>query len=169
MFESFKHFFAHDSGLDPDAPAPFDEDDIVLLDAEELAEEGILQAYEQLHPQLRQHEAEEVDIAEEVDADHGTYTVLAGERRYEIYGEDVEEDAWVLATIAFFDIVNAGLAHATHRFYALYGGNDLAGIFLTQEQYQAAMQSIARPSERPWIPVNRPPDYGFVADEEPAP
>jgi hypothetical protein len=168
MFESFKHFFAHDSGPDPDAPSPFDEDDIVLLDAEELAEGGILEAYEQLHPQLRQYEAEEVDIAEEVDADGAAYTVFADEKRYDIHGEGVEEDAWVLATIAFFDIVNAGLAHATHRFYALYAGNDLAGVFLTEEQYQAARLSIARPWARPWIPVNRPPDYGFAAGEEAA-
>jgi hypothetical protein len=168
MFESFKHLFAHDSGPDSATPAPFDEDDIVLLDAEELAEGGILEAYEQLHPQLRQYASEEVDIAEEIDADGAAYTVFADERRYDIHGEGIEEDPWILATIAFFEIVNAGLAHATHRFYALYAGNDLAGVFLTDQQFQAAWQSIARPFERPWIPVNRAPDYGFPADEEPA-
>jgi hypothetical protein len=154
------------------AAAPFGEDDVVLLDAEELAEGGILEAYEQLHPQLRQYTSEEVDIAEEVDADGAAYTVFADEKRYDIRGERVKEDPWVLATIAFFEIVNAGLAHATHRFYALYAlyaGNDLAGVFLTEAQFQAAWQSIARPFERPWVPVNRAPGYGFPADEEPAP
>jgi hypothetical protein len=164
MFESLKQFFPRDSGSGPAAPAPFDYDDVVLLDAEELAEEGILEAYQQLHPQLRRYAASEVDLAEEVDADGATYTVFADGKRYDIYGNGVEEDAWVLATIAFFDIVNASLAHATHRFYALYGGNDLAGIFLTDEQFQLARHGIERHADWPWVPVSQAPHYGFPHD-----
>lgn len=166
MFESLKQFFVHDSGTETAVRAPFDDDDIVLLDAEELAEEGILEAYQQLHPQLRRYAASDIDIAEEVDADEASYSVFADGKRYDIYGEGVEEDAWILATIAFFDIVNASLAHADHRFYALYGGNDLAGIFLTDAQFQLARQSIARHADRPWVPVNQPPHYGFPRDED---
>jgi hypothetical protein len=166
MFESFKHLFVHDSGTDAARAAPFDDDDIVLLDAEDLADGGILEAYEQLHPQLRQHEAADIDIAEEFDAEAGTYAVLAAGTRYDIRGADAQGDAWVLATIAFFEIVNASLAQATHRFYALYGGKDLAGIFLTGEQFQNARQDIERHADWPWTPVNRAPDYGFPYDEE---
>jgi hypothetical protein len=107
-----------DSGPGSAAPAPFDYDDVVLPDAEELAAEGMLEAYQQLHPQVRRYAASEVDLAEEVDADEATYMVFAAGKRYDIYGKGVGEDAWILATIAFFDIVNAGLAHASHRFYA---------------------------------------------------
>jgi hypothetical protein len=167
MFESFKHLFAHGDG-DAPADAPFGEDDVVLLDAEELAEGGILEAYEQLHPQLRQYEAIEIDIAEEIDDDGSAYTVFADGKRYDIHGEGATEDAWVLATIAFFEIVNAALAQASHRFYALYGGNDLAGVFLTAQQYEAAWNSIAQPAHRPWIPLHRAPDFGFPGYEEPA-
>ena len=166
MFESFKHFFAHDRGLDSATAGPFDDDDVVLLDAQDLAEGGILEAYEQLHPQLRQHEASEIDVAEEFDEEAATYAVLADGKRYDIRGNDAEGDPWVLATIAFFEIVNASLPHASHRFYALYGGKDLAGIFLTGEQFEMARQSTARHSDWPWTPVNRAPDYGFPYDEE---
>lgn len=170
MFENIKQFFAPNSAPKPTSTVPFDYDDLVLLDAEDLAEGGILEAYQQLHPTLRQHGAAEIDIAEEVDEDAGTYTVLADGTRYPIYGEGVEEDAWILATIAFFDIVNAGMANATHRFYALYGGNDLAGIFLTDEQFRLAQECFKRAKDRPWVPVNIPPHYGFPQDEEaPAP
>jgi hypothetical protein len=169
MFENLKQFFARDSGSESAVPAPFDDDEVVLLDAEELAEEGILEAYQQLHPQLRRYAASEVDIAEEVDEDGATYTVFAAGKRYDIYGKGVEEDAWIRATIAFFDIVNTSLAQASHRFYALYGGNDLAGIFLTEEQFQLARQRIGRRVDCPWVPVNQAPHYGFPHDgDEPA-
>jgi hypothetical protein len=168
MFENLKQFFASDSDSESAAPAPFDDDEAVLLDAEELAEEGILEAYQQLHPQLRRYAASEVDIAEEVDADGATYTVFADGKRYDIHGKGVQEDAWILATIAFFDIVNTSLAHASHRFYALYGGNDLAGIFLTDEQFQLARQRIERHADWPWVPVNQAPHYGFPYDGDEA-
>ena len=166
MFESLKHFFAHDSGTDCATLTPFDDDDVVLLDAEELAGGGILEAFEQLHPQLRQYGASEIDIAEEFHAEDGSYAVLADGKRYDIRGYGAQGDAWVLATIAFFDIVNAGLVNSTHRFYALYGGNDLAGVFLTDDQFYGARRSIERHSHWPWRPVNQAPDYGFPYDEE---
>lgn len=166
MFESLKQFFVHDSDAESAAPAPFDEDDIVLLDAEELAGEGILEAYQQLHPQLRRYGAADIDIAEEADGDEAAYMVYADGKRYDIHGAGVEEDAWILATIAFFDIVNASLVHTGHRFYALYGGNDLAGVFLTDAQFELARERIARHVDWPWVPVNQPPHYGFPRDEE---
>jgi hypothetical protein len=173
MFERFKHLFTSvdDSGADVATPPPFDVDDVILLDAEDLAKQGILEAYEQLHPQLRQYEASNVDIVEEFDDDDDdddTYTVFADGKRYDIRGNGVEGDPWALATVAFFEIVNGSLAGSSHRFYALYGGNDLAGIFLTDEQFAVARESIGRHTHWPWIPVNHPPDYGFPFDEEPA-
>ena len=168
MFESFKHIFgsADDSGPDSASMAPFHEDDVVLLDAEELADKGILEAFEHLHPQLREYDWLPVDIEEEVDADGAMYTVFADEQRYDIRGDGVTGHAWTLATVAFFDIVNTSLAVATHKFYALHRGNDLAGVFLSDEQFQMARQSIKRRSQWPWIPVNQAPDYGFNYDEE---
>ena len=168
MFERFKHLFmsAGDSDAESATPAPFDVDDVILLDAEDLAEQGILEAYEQLHPQLRQYEAASVDIIEEFDEDEAVYTVFADGKRYDIRGNGVEGDAWALATVAFFEIVNASLAGSSHRLYALYAGNDLAGIFLTDEQFRLARESIARHAHWPWTPVDHAPDYGFPFDEE---
>ena len=167
MFERFKHLFtsAHDSGADSDTPSPFDGDDIILLDAEDLAEGGILEAYEQLHPQLRQYDASDIDIAEEFDAEAGTYAVFADGKRYDIQGKGIEGHRWTLATVAFFEIVNASLPDSDHTFYALYGGNDLAGIFLTDDQFYQARRRIERHVHWPWTPVNHAPDYGFPFDE----
>ena len=167
MFERFKHLFtsADDSGADPAIPSPFEVDDIILLDADDLAEGGILEAFEQLHPQLRQYDAADIDIAEEFDAETHTYAVLADGKRYDIRGDGVAGDRWALATVALFDIVNASLAGSSHRFYALYGGHDLAGIFLTEDQFYQARRRIERHVHWPWTPVNHAPDYGFPFDE----
>lgn len=168
MFERFKHLFssADGGGADPLDDDALDYEEVILLDAEDLAEGGILEAYEQLHPQLRRYDAVPIDIAEEIDSDEASYTVFADGKRYDIWRKEDEDAAWALATVAFFEIVNAGLAGSDHRFYALYGGNDLSGIFLTDEQFQAARQGIAKRAHWPWIPTDQPPHYGFPVDED---
>lgn len=144
-------------GLDPE--------EIVPLDAEELAEQGILSAYRRLLPRLQRYAAKAVDVTEHINSDTGQYAVTAGEKRYPIWDfAGRNEDAWERATVAFFQIVNAGLVDSEHRFYALHGGNDLSGIFLAGPQFKAARKSIAQPANWPWLPVNEPPHYGYPVD-----
>jgi hypothetical protein len=144
---------------------PLDYEQVVHLDAEDLAEQGISSAYSDLRQKLLNYTTEPLVVAEEFDSDSGFYAVAAGGRRYEIWGPSVNsESGWARATVAFFSIVNANLHQSPHKFYALYGGNDLSGVFLTDEQYSLARESIKNPSYWPYLPVMEPPHYGFPAE-----
>lgn len=141
---------------------PLDYDQVVQLDAEDLAEQGILTAYEALLPRLRRYVASPVEITEEIDNDAATYSVSAGNRKFEIWEPGAKnENGWERATVAFFELVNSNLTASAYKFYALYGGNDLSGIFLTGEQFAAARRAIKEASNWPWLPVNDPPHYGY--------
>lgn len=147
----------------PSSRDPIDYDNAVHLDAEDLAEQGILSAYRALLPQLRKYaRAAPIEVTEDIDDTTLHYVVHAGGKAYRIWGTaEWEQDGWERATVAFFAIVNANLEGAEVRFYALYGGNDLTGIFLTEEQFAAARRAIKEPWQRPWMPVYAPPHYGF--------
>lgn len=141
-----------------------DYEQVVHLDAEDLAEQGIKAAYEDLLPQLQHYTEVPIEVTEEVDSDAGSYAVLAAGKRHEIWGPTIDSnDGWARATVAFFEIVNANLGQSSRRLYALYGGNDLSGAFLTSEQYSMARQAIKNPSYFPYMPVMEPPHYGFPA------
>ena len=87
-----------------------DYDQMVFLDAEDLAEGGIGEAYESLLPKLRQYVAEPAGIEEDLDDDAPRYAVRFGAREFVIYGPDLDEQqgqSWGRATHAFFTIVNA--------------------------------------------------------------
>jgi hypothetical protein len=131
---------------------------MVILDAEELAEGGIRAAYEELLPELRTY-VKEADELTEVDEAPG-YSVRHRDHEYVIYGPENEDESWENATYAFFSIVNAQLAGSPYRFYAINGGNDLGGMFLTLEQYESAKRSFERKSDWPYLPTDQPPTYG---------
>ena len=61
---------------------------------------------------------------------------------------------------ALFSIVNDQLGKAGHRFYAFHAGNDLAGMFLTPAQVEAATQSLPRKTDWPYLPRMEHPWYG---------
>jgi hypothetical protein len=138
-------------------------EEIVNLDAEDLAEQGILSAYRELPPRLRQYLASPpIEVSEEIDDGLARYIVHAGAQRYVIWEDGAHnEDGWERATVAFFEIVNANLERSPFKFYALYGGNDLSGMFLTEEQCAAARRALEKRSDWPWLPVNEPPHYGY--------
>lgn len=141
---------------------PLDYDQVVSLDAEELAEQGVLTAYQALRPRLQKYVASFVEIREDIDSDAARYSVCAGGQKYEIWAAGAtNDDGWARATVAFFGIVNANLGGSPYKFYALYGGNDLSGIFLTEEEFADARRAITEPSHWPWLPVDEPPHYGY--------
>ncbi|MFZ4593922.1 MAG: hypothetical protein ACOYOF_06675 [Verrucomicrobiaceae bacterium] len=160
----FNSLFA---GSDPSPPGepvvedPLDYDKAIHLDAENLSEQGILSAYEEMLPVLMQFSESPLEVKEEVDHAQGYYAVHAGGKKYEIWVPDSERcEGWVQATIAFFEIVNASLGSSSHKFYALYTDNDLDGIFLTEAECAAARLAIKSRSDWPWMPVDVPPQYG---------
>jgi hypothetical protein len=140
-----------------------DYDDMVILDAESLAEGGISEAYESLLPKLRQFVARPASIEEDIDDGAPSYTVRCGGSEFAIYGPelvDEEGESWGRATYAFFAIVNDQLAGSEHRFFAINGGNDLGGMFLTQAAAEAARKQLPRKNDWPYLPNDQHPWYG---------
>jgi hypothetical protein len=140
-----------------------DYDSLILLDAEELAEQGILDAYERVLPELRKYADVPLRIEETMDNDLPSYSVRANGRAYVVYSaetEGTEGASWGRATAALFAIVNEQLEGSKVRFYAIGGGNDLGGMFLAPEQAQAAQAGLARKSDWPYIPNQIEPYYG---------
>lgn len=149
--------------------SPLDYDQAIILDAESLAEQGILSAYRELLPRLKEYSATPLEVTEALDNDGLRYTVGAGGKQFVIW-EVLENgkqnnDGWERATVAFFQIVNASLDTSTHHFYAINGGNDLFGMFLTEQEFTAARQAIAKRSYWPWSPDDRLPNDGFPVED----
>lgn len=152
-------------------PEPVDEsgeinyDLALMLDAEDLAEQGILEAYKQIAPRLAEYGVAAAPVVENDDSLANRYSVDFDGHRYVVYGPGVAvDDAWGLAAHALFDIVNCQLASADVRFYAINGGNDLFGIFMTPEQAERARHALPRQSDWPYLPVPEPPWFGMFHD-----
>jgi len=141
---------------------PLNYDELVHLDAENLAEQGILSAYQKLTPRLQQYiSSSPLEVSEESNNELASYIIHANGKQYVIVEEGGQtQDCWERATVAFFEIVNANLKESAFKFYALYGGNDLSGMFLSEEQYVAACRALKKRSNLPWLPINEPPHYG---------
>lgn len=149
------------AAAESDRKAPLDYDQMIMLDAEDLAEGGIKEAYERLLPFLRKYTAQPWDVEEHLDNDAGTYAVTAGGREYVIAGPNIDEhDGWGLATAALFNIVNMQLKQADHRLYAINSGNELGGMFLTATEATAAQRALPRKPDWPYLPADEPPWFG---------
>jgi hypothetical protein len=135
----------------------------IPLDAENLAETGIAEAYESLLPELRKYVQEPAQLEELIDNDTPRYSVKCGGREFAIYGPELADqsgdNSWGRATCAFFAIVNDQLASSACRFYAINGGNDLGGMFLTPEQATAAQKNLPRKQDWPYLPNDELPWY----------
>ena len=142
---------------------PLDYDDLIMLDAEELAEGDVKTAYDSLLNQLSTFVPEPTEVREILNPDEPSYTVIAGGKEYPIFGPGLDDDegqSWGRAAYALFSIVNSQLADSTHRFYAINGGNDLGGMFLTQEQVAVAKRELPESTDWPYLPTMEHPNYG---------
>jgi hypothetical protein len=138
-------------------------DDIVILDAESLAEGGIGDAYEELLPKLQQYVAQPRMIEENLDDDAPRYSVTYGAKEFVVYSPELDEgegQSWGRATNTFFAIVNDQLASSEYRFFAINGGNDLGGMFLQPAQAEAARNGLPRKLDWPYLPNDEHPWYG---------
>lgn len=139
-------------------------DDAIGLDAEELAEGGIAKAYQRLLPKLRKYVPSPAKIEELRDDDTPSYAVRFRGEEFPIHGPDLDEEeanSWGRATYVLFTIVNEQMVESEYQFYAINGGNDLFGIFLTPEQAIAARESLENHGDWPYIPEDEPPLYGM--------
>ena len=92
-----------------------------------------------------------------------SYIIRSLGKEYPIYSPDLEEgegQSWGRATYTLFSIINEQMSQSSHRFYAINGGNDLGGIFLTPDKCEAAIKSLENKSDWPYIPANEHPWYG---------
>lgn len=135
----------------------------IHLDAEGLAEGGILSTYQHLRGVLSHYVPEPAVIEEILDDEGASYTVRCLDQRYEIYSPVLpgdEGESWGRATYAFFKIVNDQLAKSEYRFFAINGGNDLGGMFLTEAECEAARKNLPRKEDWPYLPTAEHPWYG---------
>lgn len=163
IFMQIAELFASRGSSHTSASPALDYDQMIFLDAEDLAETGILEAYEKIRPALKQYIEKPEDIVEDIDNDTPSYRVSAAGQTYDIYGPDLDDGAgesWGRATVALFDIVNNQLGNSTVKFYAINGGNDLGGMFLTAEDFEAAKSALKRKTDWPYIPILEHPGYG---------
>jgi len=139
----------------------------VFLDAEDLAEEGVLEAYREIAPLLGEHGVRARPMTENFERSSGNYSIDFDGHRYVITGPggaegswESQADAWGLATCALFDTVNRQLAGTDVRFFAISGGNDLHGIFMSAAQAERARHALPRKTDWPYLPEPEPPWFG---------
>ncbi|MBS0207387.1 MAG: hypothetical protein JSS27_00400 [Planctomycetes bacterium] len=129
------------------------------LDAECLAENGIVDAYNNLLPSLQQFVSQPTTITE-VDDERG-YSVKYRDKTFQVYDAINESvHTWGAATFAFFAIVNDQLTTSDHRLYAVLGGEFLSAVFLTSAQAEAATATLRNRVEWPYLPTQVPPYFG---------
>lgn len=149
---------------DSQQPPALDYEKAIPLDAESLGEGFIREGYQKyVVPALRDYVENPAVIVEHEDSVANTYSVSALGKTYRVFRPDMDfdvENHWGNATFALFDIVNRQLEGSDVRFYALNGGNDLFGIFLTQEEYDNAVAAIESERDYPYLPTPDPPMYG---------
>lgn len=121
------------------------------------------EGYASVLPALKVYVAAPLVLSEKLDPDRGIYTVMTGGHSQRIspspFGGD-EYESWGVATAALFEIVNRQLVAKPVKFYALNAGNDLMGIFLTEQQAAVARKNIKRRSDWPYLPIMRAPWFG---------
>jgi hypothetical protein len=140
-----------------------DYDKLIFLDAEDLAECGVKDAYTSILPHLKQYAAEPAEVSEIVDPSTPSYLVKCRDVDYPIYSPELPNDEGQSegrAAHALFKIINDQLAESEYRLFAINGGNDLGGLFLTQSQFQSARSSLPRLEDWPYLPTSEHPWYG---------
>lgn len=140
-----------------------DYEKLILLDAEDLAEQGILEAYNDLKGELIKYIKKPASIEEQIDNNIPVYKVASQGEVFDIYGPNIdgtEGRSWGRATFALFKIINNQLDGSEVKFYAINGGNELGGIFLTDREYEAAIKSLPIKTDWPYMPKLEYPWYG---------
>jgi len=140
-----------------------DYEKLIHLDAEELAERGLREAYVSIVPHLRRYVPEPAEVLEIIEPSAQTYFVECQGVGYLIYSPEIpcdEGQIWGRATQALFKIVNNQLAKSEYRLFAINGGNDLGGMFLTQAEVDTARHSLPRKEDWPYLPTLEGPWYG---------
>ena len=143
-----------------------------LADAEDLAEWGVASFLKDIRSFLEKQGIRPESI-EESDVEEDAYKVTVNGKTHLIWSsEDFRKDSsgeqpgllWGIATARSFALINELLtgAGSDERIYAVAGGNDLLGFFLTEEQYDLICRhpGVDLPS-RPYVASEEYPDHGW--------
>lgn len=141
----------------------FDYDNIIVLDAEAMAETGIKEAYDRIRPLLSAYVDTPADLVEYIDSELPGYSVSSAGVTYHISSPALpssEGEAWGRATYALFSIVNSQLNGSPVKLYAINGGNDLGGLFLSEQAVAVAKSALRSKADWPYLPTLERPWYG---------
>jgi hypothetical protein len=142
---------------------PLDYEKMILLDAEELAEQGIAEAYQRLLPDLSRYIAHPADLTEIVDSKVPSYRIRCDGQEYLVYSAEepgTETEGWGRATYVFFLIVNRQLVGTGVQLYAINAGNDLGALFLEPEDAKSVQSALPKKTDWPYIPTLDDAWYG---------
>ncbi|MEL6486592.1 MAG: hypothetical protein AAFQ13_05540 [Pseudomonadota bacterium] len=141
-------------------PDPIPYSALIPLDAENLAEGGVVDGYEEITSSI--HDSC-VDWLPMTQAGERTpeYRIMISGKMYYVYGSPVKDDPWAMAGATLLTVVNNQLEGCPFKVYALSAGNDLGAVRLTDEQFRRAQKYHKRPYDRPYLPTYDPPEYGF--------
>lgn len=154
LFAKFFSLFKKHTETIETIVSPLDYDKLIHLDAENLAEQGIAEAYQRLIPELTKYIDHPEELTEVVDRDLPSYKILFCGTEYFIYSPEIpENESWIRASYFFFLIVNKQLLGTGVQLYAIDYGNDLGGMLLTPEEVAEAQSVLPRNSDWPYIPV----------------
>lgn len=140
-----------------------DYEKLILLDAEDLAEQGIAYAYKRLLHDLTKHVDHPEDVTELLDLNIPSYKIRFRGHEYLIYSAEepgTEVESWGRATYFFFHIINQQLAGTGVQLYAINNGNDLSALFLAPEEAKGYQSALPHKTDWPYIPTLNAPWYG---------
>lgn len=137
-------------------------------DAEDLTEGGVGDSLRRIEPFLKGQGISLNQVEDDI-SEQG-YSVMVNGRRYKIYDADEVQKRekqlgllWGLSGARAFAIVNGLLEGAVseERLYAVNGGNDLDGFFLTPALREAICRYPGvRPGGRPYLHTEEYPWFG---------
>lgn len=127
-------------------------DEMLFFDAENLAEQGMANAYEEIKAEFRKRGIELSPIEEIIDDENVTYHIIHDGKTHCIYADMNDRNSWANATVALFDIVNSQLRESDIRLYAINGGNDLGGVVLTESECAKAREQLESETDWPYFP-----------------
>ena len=153
------------SDTEHDVSHELDYERLIMLDAERLFEQGMLEGYEAIIPKLKDF-IEPANMTEIFPDGTDDYLIEVQNKKYYLFNEDIAQkdiyDGWALATYTLFHVVNLQLVETDYQLYALYGANDLSGVFMTEEEVVARRRAFKdNHSEWPYIPTIEHPNFGF--------
>lgn len=149
----------------PDDPIPYAE--ALDLDAERLAELGMIEVYDEIEPVITSLGGKPDSFREIADPDTGAYAIEHRGTIHAVSGGNIDPyQGQGNAAALFFEIVNRSMAGTKHRLYALGHGNDMQGVFLTKPQFDLAVRLYKDTKNAPFVPTRNPPSFGMPHEAE---